>query len=379
MPINTFPQGASARQPRGIITINGQALPAKSFNIETRNIYEGDVFDATFSLYGMPNGFNDDYWSNVPSALVYIYTGFPANPNPGHYSTDDLEVSFVGQIDEPIVDYDNGEVKISGRDLTAKFIDNKTSEKFQNQTASQIATLLANRRGLNPIVTPTTTKAGVFYQNDHTLLTSERPEWDLLVYLAQQEQFVVYVDGLNLIFKPKTPETADPYLIPWTPKTDAQGFPISNVYLPVFARSITLARDVIVIIRSWNSQTKKAFTATARSTHNKKTVIPGMAQPIGDSQTFSYIQPGLTPQQANQLAQRKLREISSQEINFSYSAPADNKLKKDSIIKTTGFGSGFNQIYYPDTIRRTMNFGEDGGYTMEVHAKNHSPISVVLV
>jgi hypothetical protein len=103
-----------------------------------------------------------------------------------------------------------------------------------------------------------------------------------------------------------------------------------------------------------------------------------MAQPIGDAQTYSYVIPGLTPQQANQRAQQILRKISSQEVNFSCSAPADDRLKKDSIIKTTGFASGYNQIYYPDSIRKSMVFEQDGGYTMDIHAKNHSPISIVL-
>src|SRR5260363_359925 len=43
-----------------------------------------------------------------------------------------------------------GTIELTGRDLTARLIDANTSEHFADQTASQIATLLAQRRDLMP-------------------------------------------------------------------------------------------------------------------------------------------------------------------------------------------------------------------------------------
>jgi hypothetical protein len=108
-----------------------------------------------------------------------------------------------------------GTIHITGRDLTAKLIDTKTSENFLNQTSSQIAQTLAARHGLAAQVTATTTRVGTYYSQNHSGLSQERSEWDLLVELAAYEDFDVYVRGETLYFQPKPTDSGERYVIEW--------------------------------------------------------------------------------------------------------------------------------------------------------------------
>jgi hypothetical protein len=113
-----------------------------------------------------------------------------------------------------------GRLQIEGRDLSSRLIENKTQEAFVNQTSSQVATTLAQRRGLTPQVTATTTLVGRYYQQDHVRdslnqFSRTTTEWDLLIYLAQREGFDVFVKGTTLYFQPTTDPSADPYVVRW--------------------------------------------------------------------------------------------------------------------------------------------------------------------
>jgi phage protein D len=268
-------------------------------------------------------------------------------------------------------------VELSGRDLTSLLIDTKTTEKWTNQTSSQIATTLATRHGLTPVVTDTTTKVGKYYEIDHIRLTDKRSEWDLLTWLAREEQFVVFVRGQSLYFQPKPdPTQTTPYVLRWTPPSSDSASPQFNGMSVKFRRSLTLARDIIVTVHSWNMKNAQGFSQTVHATHNKFTVLAGAPQPTGDAQVFSYTIPGLSPEQALERAQKILAELTQHEMNLDARLPADNLLDVDGIVLVQGTGTAFDQAYYPDSIKRSMSKSE--GYVMHIHAKNHSPESVVI-
>ncbi len=105
-----------------------------------------------------------------------------------------------------------GLVHLDGRDLTTSLIETRTQETFANRTASEIATLLAGRHSLTAQVVPTTTPVGRYYQDEHDRITLDQfshatTEWDLLVFLARQESFDVFVQGQSLYFQPATQPT----------------------------------------------------------------------------------------------------------------------------------------------------------------------------
>jgi phage protein D len=372
--LNTLPVKAANRIPKGLVFINGELMAWTDFRVTTTTFYQADTFDINLPLNGQKPGFGKDYFSSTPAMLIEIYAGFPSNPK--NFSKSDLYNLITAQVDDVEVSEDQTSVNLIGRDLTAKFIDSKTTEKFENMPASQIATLLAQRAGLTPVVTPTTVKAGYFYGIDHARMTNEQSEWDLLTYLAQESNFVVYVQGQSLFFKAAPTPSDNPYVIQETVPGNT-GYPNINAVKVKYGRNLTLARDVIVKVRSWNAQYPRGFIRTAKATPNKRTVIPSKAQPIGDAQTYVRVIPNLTPEQALQRAQQILAQISQHERRIHVEMPGDNLLNKDSIIKLQGSNSDWDQIYFPSEIVRTMSLSE--GYRMEVAAKNHSPNSETIV
>ncbi|MGZ5029013.1 MAG: phage late control D family protein [Methylobacter sp.] len=367
---------SAARNPRGIIKVDGEVIHGwESFETDNNTFYQADTFRVTFALSDMPPDRGADWWAARREVAVEIFAGFPVDPE--NFTESELNSLIYGRADDITVDLTSMRVEVSGRDMTSLFIDAKTTEKFQNLTSSQIVSQLATRRGLTPVVTATKTKAGKYYEIDHARLTDERSEWDLLTWLAHEENFVVYVQGQNLHFEPKPDPSTPPYVLEWDWPTDERGYPVFSGKTISFSRNLTLAKDVIVTVRSWNGKSGKAFSKTARATHNKNTVLAGAAQPLGDAQTYSYTIPGLTPEQALQRAQALLREITQHEVRLSATLPADNILGVTSVIKVVGTNTAFDQIYYPDNIVRTMSITD--GYSMSITAKNHSAESEVSI
>ncbi len=367
---------STARRPRGIVKVNGEVIKGwESWEIDNNSYYQADSFRVTFALSSLPPERKAAWWSAQSSITIEILAGFPNDPE--NFSESELTSLIYGRADDVTIDFVATKIEASGRDMSSVFIDAKTTEKFQNLTASQIVTTLAQRRGLMAVVSSTSIKAGKYYEIDHARLTSEQSEWDLLTWLAHEENFVVYMKGKELHFEPKPGANSTPYVLQWEPQTGNNGHPVFNGKTLSFSHNLTLAKDVIVTVKSWNAKTGKAISKTIRATHNKNTVLAGAAQPTGDAQTYSYTIPGLTPEQALQKAQSLLREITQHEVKLSATMPADNILSVTSVIKVNGTGTNFDQIYYPDSIIRSMSITE--GYGMSISAKNHQDISEVTL
>lgn len=354
-----------ARQPRGIVKINGQAVEGwTEWEVDSNTFREADTWSVAFAASNLKAPFDLAWFASQTTINAELFGGLP--PDPENYSASDLKSYIYGLADQLTYDPAQGILSLSGRDLTSLLIDTKTTEKFQNQTASQIATTLAQRHGLNPVVTATTGPVGKFYEIDHVSLTATNTEWDLLTWLASLYQFVVYVDGHDLHFEPAPKEGSSDYLIQWTPPGE-NGWPTCNVQSLVFRRTLTVGKGVVVQVRSWNQKQKKGFTATYPTSHAKG-IKPGNA--TEPAQVYSYVIANLTQEQANQKARALYNGIIQHEMRMEADLPADEALTKTSVIKVTGTGTAFDQTYYPESITRRL--GVDSGFTMEVQAKNHS-------
>ena len=352
------------RRPRPVVSVNGVRLPAAcvvSIDVTNASHFTADTYRVELAVGALPPGFDQTYWAESQDDRVSVAVSLdgetPAALVVGH--VDDVEWDVTGR-----------RITLSGRDLSAAFIDNKTAEKFQNQTASQIARTLAARRGLDANVQDTATLAGAYYQIDHALSTQEQTEWDLLTYLAEREGFDVWVSGTTLNFREPPSLTAPPYVLLWSEPGD--GTFASNAVGMTLARSQTLARDVVVTVRSWNQKQQAAFTVTAKRSQTKKTQRRG-----GTAQTYSYVRANLTREQAERFAEAKAEEITRHERVVSASLPADNALTTRAAVRLVGTGTDWDQVYYPDSVTRRLSM--QGGYRMDVRAKNHSVQDSLLV
>ncbi len=340
------------RAPRLRLIANGQIIPgAMEAEVVSNNYYAADRFSASVAL-GADPWVAASFWSSQTDIMLDVQFSL------------DGGVSFTslvrGAVDSVSIDPSFGVVWLHGRDLTAALVEARTQETFANRTASEIASLLAARHHLSPCVSPTTTVVGRYYQSEHDRITLNQfshatTEWDLLAFLARQEGFDVFVEGTTLHFQPTTPTTQ--------PAKSLRPEDVLDIKLE---RSLTLARDIEVVVKSWNSRQNSAFVQRARATGRRDAKRTG-AQP----QRYVFVQPNLTPDDALKLAQRKLAELTRHERCIRIDMPGELQLTPRSTIALEGTGTEFDQTYYIDVIERRLR--HDGGLTQHIRARNTSP------
>ncbi len=251
------------------------------------------------------------------------------------------------------MDVINGTTSLEGRDLAGRLLDAKTQETFSNQTASEIAETLAARHELTANVTATTALAGRYYANEHDRITLGQfaratTEWDLLTFLAAREGFEVFVSGTTLNFGPLPANTQAFSLTP------EQCISLS------LDHALTLARDIQVTVKSWNTRQQKAFTQTATSSAARQSgSVP---------RKIVVVRPNLAPNDALQLAQRILADLSSHERIVSAELPGELALSPRSQVTLSGTGTDFDQVYYVSELSR--HFGLDQGFVQTIRLKN---------
>lgn len=363
------------RQPRGAVKVNGELIKGWiEFELSNNAYFSADTFRCSFAGALLPDDRNVIWFSQQQDMFVELFIGFPQDPT--NFSPSDLTSWIYGQVDHIEIDPITNTIEVDGRDLTRVFIDEKTTQKWPNQTSSQIATMLAQKHGLTPVVTATKTTVGKYYEIDHVNMSDERSEWDILNYLADLEGFKVWVRGQSLYFQPAPdPTKTTPYSIVYQVASTEAG-PKANFERLKMKRALTVSRGIQVKIRSWNKKYAKGFSVSYPS--NVKTIKVGQSTVGSGGQIYSKTIPNLTQDQALQYAQKWYGQLVAHEMRLEdLEMPGDNDLDITSIIEFGGTGTAFDQQYFPDNISRRISF--DGGYGMTIAAKNHAPDSTVIV
>lgn len=365
MDVNTPITGSSTRHVSGRCLLNGTDVPFVSFSVENNAFRGAGTFDLTLAISALPPAMQMlNWWAVQTSIRVELFISIITQAGV------DEKKHITGNIDTWHYEPARFEITAEGRDLTAKLIDAKTpGESFKNLTSSQIATTLAQRHGLTPVVTATTQRVGEYYQIDTAHLTGEQTEWDLITTLAGIENFSVYVHGDNLHFEPKRAQTCKKnYVIRWQ-SPGLQAYPQCNIADNLsFSRALTIAKGVSVEVLSWNAKRKnKQFMVS----YPKQTtsITPGKA--LSETQVYRVIRNGLTPEAAQALAQSIYHQVIQHEMKFSGSTAGDNLLMPDTPVRIEGTQSPFDQVYLCDCVRRTLSW--ETGYIMHMTGKNHSP------
>jgi phage protein D len=373
--LNNPKQGNLVRYPRARVMLNGNTqMPFPiSFDVKTTNNLTADTFDLVFSLYGDPN-FDTNWWQTQASFPVDIQVGFKQEDD------DENSVSYTslvsGVIDGFLLDTWTGKVTCHGRDQSSYFIDTKIIMDFQNQTSSQIVQILAAGHGMQADCDATNTPVGRYYQQDHTNTNSGefskgKTEWDFLCYLARQENFDLYVTGNTIHFKQAVNETNQSGSI-WcvtAPIMKSLGNGVSSWINSTnhnelrIERSLTLAKDIKVIVQSWHSKNGRSYQAIAE---RKQGGTKGGSESV---QTFVFNMHNITQAQAQAQANSLLSDISKHEVKISWHEPGDINLNARCLVALIDSDSAFDQTYYIDTIH--FQFSATAGFTMDVNAKNH--------
>lgn len=358
------PKGPTLRRPRVVLTLAGQRLVPVEVETVSNSYFAADTFRAVLALHGLPKPFTPRWFSETERMEVEVLFGFdPEKPQTS---------LILGRVDEVEVDWVKGVVSLQGRDYTADLIETKTTEKWPNRTASEIAEMLAGRHGLTPVVTATTQRAGRYYQAEHAQMANDITEWALLSFLAEQEGFDVFVRGRELHFEaPPDPEsdTARLGMLIWD---DTGTVPQSNMLSLRTRRVLTLSRDITVRVISWNGRQGRAIRVTRRAQRARRTAEYG-----GSGQVYVFRVPGLTEEQAIRRAEAELERVSRFERQIEGSVVGDTLLFSPGIVRLKGTGSDWDQDYWLDEVSRRISMDE--GFVQTFRAKNHSPQSQVSV
>jgi len=255
----------------------------------------------------------------------------------------------LGPVDRVTVDPAFNEVVVEGRDLTASLIEARTQESFENQTASEIATILALRHGLVPVITETTGLVGRNFQNDHVRTTLDQharstTEWDLLVRLAELEGFDVWVGGQVLYFAPLASDLEPLVLRP------------QDCISMRLERSVALTAGVSVSVKSWDCRGTQTISQTASTSAS------------GDGAAgYVLVRPNMTVDAAQVLANRAVSLMAQHGRVLTIDMPGDLRTNPRGLLGIEDTGTDFDGLYLITAVERRMSF--DHGFYQTVEAR----------
>ncbi len=328
--------GSNARQPLAAVFLNGAPVAGViEAEIDSSSFFSADRFRVRAAL----NASGAAVWSGVP-LLTEVQIG-----------VDGQWLSVItGNADTVSVDPIRGEISTAGRDLAALFVDAQIDESFENQTSSDIATLLASRQGLAAVVTPTQTLVGRYYQSGRTrtALTQHAratTQWDLLCWLAQQEGFDVWMTGRTLNFAP-VPQAVPAVTI--TPQ-DCMSLQMHH--------ALDIAAGITVVVRSWDAVSQSAIMQSSSSN-----VTNGLAT------TRTVVRPNLSSSDAQLLANQLLSQISGHERSLAITMPGDMILFPRMAMHLAGTATDFDGVYTICAVDRRISFQH--GFTQTIEARS---------
>lgn len=340
------------RAPRLLVLANGAPVAgAIAAHVTSTGWHGADTFSVRAATSGDPR-LTPAFWAQATDIAIEVQIDL------GFGFTSLIE----GLADRVDLDPIQGVVHLAGRDRSAALIEARTRETFANQTASDIATLLAGRHGLAAIVTPTTTPVGRYWQLEHDRITLDQfsratTEWDLLVGLADREGFDVWVRGSALYFQPRASVVAAEAVL--RPVATVNG--PANVTALRLERAHTLARDIALTVNSWSSKMGKGFAYTARSSGNASSASP---------QDYQFVLPDLTVDVAQRIAQTRLAELVAHERVVIAEMPGEVFLDAHAMLRVEGTLTDFDQDYRIDEISRSID--PRAGFRQTVRARGAS-------
>ncbi len=323
-----------ARAPQISVLVNGEAIPGIiDVDVAANNHLAADRYrvKASLTATGYATWAGDTLDIEIRAGLAGAWTSL-----------------IYGEADRVEFDVGRGEVLVEGRDLTSRFIEARTQESFENQTASDIAAALAARRGLTPAVTPTTAIVGRDYQSSYSRITLDQharatTEWDLLIRLAESEGFDVWVAGQVLYFAPPD-QTASTLLL--TP---------SDCLSVRLERLMSLSAGVSVSVKSWDCRGQTGVLQTASS-------ADGQAP-----RNYVVVRPNLSADAAQAEAQRLLTQMRQHERGVCIDMPGDLTTQPRDILVLAGTQTDFDGVWTVTGVERRLSFR--GGFVQTVEAR----------
>ncbi|WP_242850611.1 phage late control D family protein [Clostridium lundense] len=334
-------------EPRAIIEVDGADVRWNDFtnlSVENTVYLAADSFDCTLN-----NNLMLSDWLRK-NQEVRIYIGYVKDIH--SWNKSQLKHIFTGRIDGVKPNFDSSKtVKIIGRDYSAPMIDTEYSVSYNDVTSSDVASILAKKYGLTPIVTATDNKV------DREMWVNKK-EWEVIQGLADMEGFVCYVTkDKELYFGERN--DSDENIIDSFIYT--QGLK-SNCKIEFDDSSIDVINKVTV--RHWIHDRKQLIEASSQNDF----LINQMGQ---TKERIEYVAKAKTNQAAKEYADKLLKEYSRQVITGNGTRfPGNPGLYAEGKINAINFGR-FSGTYYINKVVHQMSKNE--GYINSFDITNIRP------
>lgn len=325
--------GGTVGKIKFLVSINGQPIEGLlNATIVASNTFSSDNYALTFALGPAPLG-DIAFWSSISTGYVEI-----AASN----SDLDPQILITGMIDTALIDPIRGTIALEGRDLTSSLIDSYRQQVFVNQTASEVVSAVALSHGLQPVAMTTFGNVGRYYGDGYTRLSLGdfsrlRSDWDLLVELARENSFDVFVRGKALFFQPSTSLGSIPVRIS---PFDVMGMRIE--------RNLALLSQQSACVQSWDSQNVASYVSN--STTDALTSMGSPTASVGSPFLFSTS--NLTSQQTSISALRYASELGRLSTVLHLDMPWDLTLSPRTVILLDGIGAVLDGTYRIEGIER---------------------------
>lgn len=316
------------------VSVNGNLVHGLlQASIVTSNCFSSDSYALTFAMGTWPLG-DIAFWSTLSSAYVEISATAAYEPI--------VQNLISGMIDAVHINPVQGIVAVEGRDLSSSLIDSYRQQDFVNQTASEIASTIASYHGLTPVVTVTSSNVGRYYGDGYTRLSIGqfsrlRSDWDLMVQLARENGFDVFVQGTTLFFQPSTYSGTLPVHIAFR-----------DVKTIRFEQTLSIGSNATARVQSWNSQNMTSYASNVASGGADATQDSAPAS----NQPFLFSAANFTSQQVTDTAGRFTAELGRLGIVLHIEMPWDIALSPRTIILIDETGSPLDTTYKIDNIER---------------------------
>lgn len=370
--LNTLPTAGTLAAPRSILMVGSKVIDWTHWEAGHNGIYEAGTIRVE-----IPAVFADwAWWTQQTEILIDVYVGFPKDPR--NYSASDLTLLQTYRVDSVRLNAMTQGISLSGRDLTGLLTDRKVDLKFQNQTASQVATYLAGLVGLTPNVQATKDLVGHFFTLDHVSLHRQQSIWTILTYLAQHEGLQCFVLGRTLYFGAfGSALSNEPYLIQYTPPTAGASYPQSNATNLEFDHDLTLANDVSVRVRSYHGMKNAVYTSIATASKTTKRIERDATLAQG-LQRYEFTFAGLTQAQCDAKAQQLLDQISKHEFKMEATLPGDSIIYPWTPIEVRGTGTPYDTTYQAARVLRRC-WASPPRFEVTVHGKTSTDAQTVTL
>jgi hypothetical protein len=313
------------------VSVNGDQMPGLlRASVSTTNCFAADTYSITFVMGGSGN---IAFWSMVSSAYLEVTAVVSSAGGPTY------QTLITGMADTVHVDPIQGTVGVEGRDLSSSMIDSYRQQDFVNQTASGIVSSIAQYHNLQPVVTATSGDIGRYYSDGYTKLSLGhfsrlQSDWDLVVQLARQNDFDVFVEGELLYFQPSSLSASAP--IPMS---------LQDVQSARVERNLSINAATAARVQSWNSQNMAAYDSGSG-------VPIGNQGPSTPNLPFLFSGANYTSQQVTDSASRYTAELGRLSTVLNLDMPWDLSLSPRATILLNDTNSLFDTTYLIDSIER---------------------------